>query len=73
MYRQKLNSFGNCTMHLSQEHSHDEASPWPSEGDTLFEKYKLGLARLNAPFRLFDSTSSTSCEEDWDSEERAGA
>jgi hypothetical protein len=59
-------------MHLSHEHSHDE-TPSPSEGETLFEKYKLGLAHLHAPFRLFDSASSTSCEEDWDSEEQAGS
>ena len=59
-------------MHLSP-HPHDDSTPSHPEAETLFEKYKLGLAHLNAPFRLFDSASSTSCEEEWDSEEQPGA
>lgn len=55
-----------------------ELSPTPSpsrpcpalspEGESLFDKYKLGLAHLKAPFRLFDTSCSTCCEEESESD-----
>jgi hypothetical protein len=49
-----------------------EESSTHFEQDSLFDKYKLGLAHSKAPFRLFENSYSTSCEEQSDSEERAG-
>ena len=47
-----------------------EDSSTQMEPETIFDKYKLGLAHTKAPFRLFETNCSTSCDEESDSDEQ---
>ena len=39
------------------------------ESESIFDKYRLGRASLQAPFRLFETNSNTSCHDESDSED----
>lgn len=39
--------------------------------DSIFHKYKLGLVSESAPFRLFETNCSTSCDDDSDSDDQS--
>lgn len=47
-----------------------EDSSTQMEQENIFDKYKLGLAHTKAPFRLFETNCSTSCDEESDSDEQ---
>lgn len=46
-----------------------EDSSTQLEQESIFDKYKLGHAHSKAPFRLFETSCSTSCDDPSDSDE----